>query len=288
MPDNTVVNIRPMQLNDVAYSLLLSEAEGWNQTEKDWNRLASDPQNICLVAENRNSIIGTATAMNYANDIAWIGMVLVARDYRGRGISKILLSHLLSHLGSCRSVKLDATPAGQPVYEKFGFTGEYLIYRMTNLCLENFQPEKADNLALPVQLSDIPEITALDHKLFGAERLSLIASLIRDSPEKAWSMKQNGRITGFALGRQGRKYHQIGPVFAPSFNDARELISTALSGLHQQAVVIDVLSDKEELIRWLNSLGFSSQRHFIRMYLRTNPLPGIPGSQFLICGPEFG
>ena len=277
-----------MQLIDIGNSLLLSEAEGWNQTGKDWNRLAGDPQNSCLVAEYQNRIIGTATAMNYANDVAWIGMVLVDKDYRGRGISKMLLSGLLNQLGSCRSVKLDATPAGQPVYEKFGFTGEYLIYRMTNLCVEGFQHYKRDNVILPVQLSDIPGITAMDHTIFGAERSTLITSLVKENPEKAWSLKQNGRITGFALGRQGRKYHQVGPVFAPSFTDARELISTALSDLHQQPVVMDVLSDKEDLIRWLNSIGFTSQRHFVRMYLRANPLPGIPGNQFLICGPEFG
>jgi GNAT superfamily N-acetyltransferase len=288
MSDNIVVNIRPMLLADIGNSLLLSEAEGWNQTGKDWNRLAGDSQNICLVAEYQNRIIGTATAMNYANDVAWIGMVLVVKEYRGMGISKMLLSGLLNQLGSCRSVKLDATPAGQPVYEKFGFTGEYLIYRMTNPCVENFQPEKPDNISLPVQLSDIPGIITLDHTVFGAERLSLITSMVKENPEKAWSLKQNGSITGFALGRQGRKYHQIGPVFASSFTDARVLISTALSGLHQQPVVVDVLSDKEDLIGWLNSIGFTSQRHFVRMYLRTNPLPGIPGNQFLICGPEFG
>jgi GNAT superfamily N-acetyltransferase len=286
-PDNTPVNIRPMQPGDIGNALLLSEAEGWNQTGKDWNRLTGDPRNICLVAEWDNTVIGTATAINYANDIAWIGMVLVNKTFRGRGISKLLLSHILERLQSCRSVKLDATPAGQPVYEKFGFCSEYHIYRMTNLCMDKVQSE-GQVMPEAVRHTDIPDIIALDHTIFGAQRLSLTTSLIQENPGKAWMLKQNGTIKGFALGREGKKFHQVGPVFASSMSDAKALIVKALSGLYGQPVVIDVLSDKEDLIRWLNSIGFTSQRHFVRMYLRSNPLPGLPGNQFLICGPEFG
>jgi hypothetical protein len=52
--------------------------------------------------------------------------------------------------------------------------------------------------------------------------------------------------------------------------------------------VVDVLNDKKQLINWLNAFGFRSQRHFVRMYLDANPLPGRPENQYLICGPEFG
>jgi GNAT superfamily N-acetyltransferase len=193
---------------------LLSEAEGWNQTENDWNRLAGDPANTCLVAEYMHRIVGTATAMNYANDVAWIGMVIVDKEFRGRGISKMILSGLIRELGSCRSVKLDATPAGQPVYEKFGFKAEYVIYRMTNLCVGNNESEKSDVTPEPLHFRDIPEIALLDRSTFGAERTSLLTSLIKESPGKSWSIRKNGRITGIVLGRNGKRYNQIGPVSA--------------------------------------------------------------------------
>jgi len=35
-------------------------------------------------------------------------------------------------------------------------------------------------------------------------------------------------------------------------------------------------------------MGFTTQRHFIRMYHKDNPYPGIIDKQFLISGPEFG
>ena len=117
MEENLDVKLRQIQLEDIENCMLLSDAEGWNQTKDDWKRLVENPQNTCLLAEIENQIIGSAIAMNYANKVAWIGMVLVNKAFRGRGISKMLLSDLLDKLHSCQSVKLDATPAGRPVYE---------------------------------------------------------------------------------------------------------------------------------------------------------------------------
>ncbi len=122
--------IKKLLLSDIEQAIKLSNAENWNQTEKDWDLLIRNPLNICLSVLDGEKIIGTATAINYNDEIAWIGMVLVDSEYRGKGISKMLLSGLFEKLKSCKSVKLDATPAGQPVYKKYGFKDEYLIHRM--------------------------------------------------------------------------------------------------------------------------------------------------------------
>src|SRR6266498_3420453 len=106
----TVFIIRPMQLSDMVYAMKLSNAEGWNQIEKDWKLLIESPQNVCMLAECNKKIIGTTTAMNYSNQMAWIGMVLVAKEYRGQGVSKSLLTNILEKLESVKSIKLDATP----------------------------------------------------------------------------------------------------------------------------------------------------------------------------------
>ncbi len=112
--------------------------------------------------------------------------------------------------------------------------------------------------------------------------------LIKEYHAKAWLLKRDSNITGFALGRAGNKYYQIGPVVASNITDAKNLITKALADLIMQPVVVDVLCDKEELIAWLNSIGFIKQRHFIRMYKNENIFPGVIDKQYLIAGPEFG
>jgi len=128
----------------------------------------------------------------------------------------------------------------------------------------------------------------LDELVFGENRTSLIEFLVREYPGKAWLLKRNNSIAGFALGRDGSKYHQIGPVMASTFTDAKILITKAVKELENKPIVVDIPYDKEDLINWLNSIGFIRQRHFVRMYKKENPFPGNVDKQNLICGPELG
>jgi GNAT superfamily N-acetyltransferase len=280
--------IRDMKPGDIDSAMKLSVAAGWNQTEKDWKLLVDNIDNVCLLAESGDNVIGTTTAINYANEIAWIGMVLVDKEYQGQGISKSLLAHLFKKSGHFKSVKLDATPAGQQVYKKLDFIDEYRIVRLTNTAVKNLPPVDDDIWPEPVDSQDIREIIELDEFIFGANRAQLITSLVNEYPGKAWLLKRNNHITGFALGRDGNKYHQVGPVIASTTPEAKILITKAVNALSDQSVVVDVLADKDDLLDWLYANGFINQRHFTRMYKKENLLPGITSKQYLIAGPEFG
>lgn len=282
------VLIRELLPKDIESAMRLVLAEGWNQTEKDWQLLISNPLNYCIVAEVEGKVVGTATAINYSNRIAWIGMVLVNKEYRGRGISKILLSAIFDELKSCKSIKLDATPAGQPVYEKLGFENEYSISRLVNTSFESSHFPDFKLNPLRILEEDLPSIIEFDKLSFGSDRTQLIESLVEDYPDKSWVLKRETKIVGFALGRKGNKYHQVGPISAQTSNDAKLLIVHVLKDLFGQPIVIDILDDKQELAEWLTTAGFVRQRYFTRMYLKNNPFPGEKSLQYLIGGPEFG
>ena len=288
MCDDLPIRIRSIKLDDVESCISLSATEGWNQTEKDWKLLIGNPRNICLLAQKGKRVLGSGTAMNYSNDIAWIGMILVDKEFRGQGISKMILKDLIVQLHPYHSVKLDATPAGQSVYEKFNFTYEFLIHRMTTPSVVPFPIFHTELKPLAIQWSDIPEIIALDRLIFGADRTTLVHFLFKEYTKRAWCIKRNGSIVAFAFGRHGRKFDQIGPVFANSQKEAQTLITYILQGFRGKQVVMDILADKSDLVNWLISIGFSVERNFVRMYLNSNPCSGKAENQFLICGPEFG
>jgi GNAT superfamily N-acetyltransferase len=282
------IKIRHLKLSDIPDAMQLVLAESWNQTEKDWEILIRGSQNICFAAIFDNQLVGTATAINYNNIVSWIGMVLVDKKFRRQGISKLLLKSLFKGLETCKSIKLDATLAGQPIYNKLGFTNEYTIARMVNSSFTNSPNLDLKNNSQQIQTKDIQEIVEFDKQVFGANRKQLIKTLINDFPEKIWVQKEGDKIVGFALGRRGNKHYQIGPVSALSFLAARQLISKVLQNLKGESIVIDILNDKPELQLWLKSIGFEKQRFFTRMFLQNNKSPGKVNSQFLICGPEFG
>ncbi len=282
------VKLRKMVLSDMDGLMKLKDAEGWNQLEKDWALLINYKESINLVAVLDDRIVGTVTAINYANTVAWIGMMLVDRDYRGRGISKLLLIDAINQLKKCKSIKLDATPAGRPVYLKLGFMDEYTLFRMTSPSVSKISLSDISIETEQVMPADISEVAEFDQKVFGPDRTELIRTLYESYPEVAWIIRENGRITGFCLGRRGQNYMQIGPVYASSTQDAKALNRSAIKQITGQAVVVDIPADKTEIKGWLEECGIIAQRPFERMYLKHNPYPGIIENQYLISGPELG
>ena len=288
VPTKSSVQIRKMELSDMEGLMKIKKAEGWNQTEKDWELLIQYQGSVNLVAVLENQIVGTVTALNYAHTVAWIGMMLVGKEFRGRGISKLLLNEVILKLGNCASIKLDATPAGRPVYLKFGFKDEYTLHRMIHPSVSNIPLNKGSLEAMQVMPEDLPELAEFDQLVFGADRASLLGQLYENYPELAWLFRENNKVVGYCLGRRGENFTQIGPVYGTSEKIARSLIRSAINSIIGEAVVVDIQEAKSSTMRWFKGCGFTSLRPFERMYLSNNPHPGIIESQYLICGPELG
>jgi ribosomal protein S18 acetylase RimI-like enzyme len=288
MPESKDFKIRRMVRDDLGQAIELSNSEGWNQTEKDWRFLLENPENTCIVAEYNNKVAATATALNHSGKVAWIGMVLVEKSLRGHGAGKMLLRQIIEHLENIPSVKLDATPAGQPLYHSLGFLEEYKIIRMTIGSLKNYTGNKSMNNLYSIDRNSFPGIRDYDKTVFGADRPNLLKYLLVNYPDKAFFFSAENKLSGYIFGRDGTKFNYIGPVSAVSSDIARSLLSKALESIGDKPAALDVLEDKTELIEWLESIGFVKQRHFVRMYLIRNPDPGLIPDQYLISGPEFG
>jgi len=274
-----------MIISDVDQALGLSIAEGWNQTEKDWKLLLENPDNVCIVAEKDGRIVGTATALNHSGKLAWIGMVLVDKPMRGMGAGKMLMTNILSRLENIESIKLDATPAGQHLYSGLGFIEEYTICRMTSSSLRSIEYRYQGDKPKNITKDQLPKIIFHDSSVFGVQRDYLFNKLYSNFPNKTYAFADDVNSWGYIFGRTGTMFNYIGPACASTTETAKGLISAALEPFHSRPVGIDVLSDKTELINWLESIGFVKQRDFVRMFLGKNPYPGLPEFQYLISGP---
>src|SRR5262245_10020167 len=122
--------IRPFTDADVSLGMRLKTQAGWNQLEGDWRRMLAMQPDGCFVAEHEGTAAGTCMTCMFG-DVAGIAMMLVEQSLRGKGIGRALMEHALAFL-DCRTVgtiRLDATPMGQPLYEKLGFKAEYSLAR---------------------------------------------------------------------------------------------------------------------------------------------------------------
>src|SRR5258707_15861127 len=175
------MRLRTMTEADIPVGMRLKEISGWNQTAKDWKRFLTASPNGCFVAEEVDArVVGTAATISYEDKFAWIGMVLVAPEFRGQGIGTRLLERTIEFLDSARipTMKLDATPLGKPLYEKLGFVTEYeierLILKRGPEQLQDVRNSSAQELLTNAQFE---MILARDRELFGADRSSILRSL---------------------------------------------------------------------------------------------------------------
>src|SRR5690242_11849446 len=143
LPSETI-EVRTMTQADVAAADELRRLAGWNQKPRDWQRLLKLEPQGCFAALRNGAVVGTVTTTVYGTALAWIGMMLVHPEHRRIGIATRLMNRALEHLKQRRvsCVKLDATPAGQPVYEKLGFVSERRLQRWqrTGNCAESTTP----------------------------------------------------------------------------------------------------------------------------------------------------
>jgi GNAT superfamily N-acetyltransferase len=132
-----VLQIRAMTAGDIAVGMRLKHQAGWNQLDADWLRFLAMQPDGCFVAELDGVPVGTTVAVVFysipgrTGPVAWIAMVLVDPGHRNRGIGTALMEHALKFLDARKvpSIRLDATPLGQPIYEKLGFIPQFVLAR---------------------------------------------------------------------------------------------------------------------------------------------------------------
>lgn len=277
--------IRTMTLDDVQAGLRLCRAARWNQTERDWQHFLAEAPDGALVAEENGIVIGTVATLPYGA-FSWISMVLVDPAARGKGIGSTLLERGLALIPDAVVARLDATPLGEPIYRKLGFTAEYGLQRWF---LDGGRARgRPLSGARPLDASDWPALLDMDVRTFGASRARLLRRLASDAPEYAWVLGSDRGLRGYLFGRHGHVREHLGPLVARDREAASALVESGLAVVADRAVFIDVPEDQQAFRAFLIAAGFAVERPFLRMCRGRLATPGDPSAIFAIAGPEFG
>lgn len=280
MPDLGVV-IRTMQSGDLAAGLRLSTEGGWNQTERDWQRLYRLAGDGGFVAEVGGEVIGTALAVRFG-DVAWVAMVLVEESLRGRGIGTALVRQAIAFCDAAgvATVRLDATSLGRPVYERLGFRPEYELIRYAGIA-----PGRPEEVTSPLG-EDVDDVLRLDRQVTGCDRSDFLRALTAESPGAFFRERTAGELNGYAAVRAGRVADQIGPCLALDSGAGLSLLERAASG-RERPVYIDVPVANVPATDWARERGLAEQRRLLRMY-RGQPPEERTECLWASSGPEKG
>ena len=135
--------------------------------------------------------------------------------------------------------------------------------------------------------TDWPALVAYDAAAFGAERGAVLAGLRGRLPAAELVATRDGRLVGFALGRDGRLAAHIGPLTADNDDVARALAARALDGL-DGPVFVDLADAKSGLRSYLDARGFTAARPFTRMLYGAATRFDDAERTYAVVGPEFG
>jgi predicted N-acetyltransferase YhbS len=235
---------------------------GWNQTEADWARFLDIAPGGAFVAELDGVPAATIVTCEFGM-VAWIAMVVVEISLRGRGLAKALVAHGLEFLDArgVRTIRLDATALGQPLYERLGFDGEYELERFEGVPVAASVPPTGC-IICSFHRENLAEMVALDRRAAGADRRKLLARLAADETTRL--AIRDGAVEGFVMSRSGRRAVQIGPCIGTAEAGAC-LLADAWLRYRGQPVSVDIPAVHATAGALARSQGLLVARRFLRM-----------------------
>jgi GNAT superfamily N-acetyltransferase len=255
-----MTKVRLLRTADVPDLLELSAQAGWNQTAGDWHRLLALSPDGCFGIEGSGRIVSSTTVIRYANEVAWIGMVLTGQSSRGQGNAKTLLKHAIDQIKAHKVgwAKLDATAEGRPIYAKLGFEDECAIERWQ-------RPAGGPAVSATRVVADYVVDPSFDRAYFGAPRVALLNGLKNDG-EAAFVPG-----FGYAMGRPGTRAVYFGPAVVRSREAASRLLEWFLARHKGSEVYWDLFPDNKDAVQLAIDYGFKPARTLTRMALRMMP-----------------
>ncbi|MGO8184908.1 GNAT family N-acetyltransferase [Rhizobium leguminosarum] len=239
------IEIVPFGPDHLEAAVALSRQAGWPHRTEDWQLALALSDGMVAVEDGK--VVGTVLVTPYKGDCATINMVIVDETMRGRGLGRKLMDAALLTAGD-RPLRLVATTAGLPLYQKLGFheTGTVLQHQ-----------GHAGEIAAPAETeaaTDLDGIAALDRLAFGADREGLLSYFAGIGAFAV--IRRDGHLSGFACLRPFGRGEVIGPVVAADLGQARKLIEHFIARRPGRFLRVDTTAETG-LSPWLAEQGLA-------------------------------
>jgi len=210
----------------VETALEMAAAEGWNPGLSDAEAFyAADPQGF-LAVQSDGGIAGTIAAVVYGGSHAFLGLFIVKKEFRGRGIGRALWEAALRRTGAL-CTGLDAVTAMEGVYARHAFRAAYRSIRY----LARSEAGAQRPGIVPLGRVPFAKIDAFDRTQFPGPRTMFLDAWVRTSGAHAFAALRDGKVEGYGLVRPCRSGWKIGPLFALSRSTAEDLLAALLASV---------------------------------------------------------
>ncbi len=255
--------IEPFRANDIAPFLKLATAEGWVAEPWEFEFLLGEfPQGCFAARGDDGETTGYVTSLCLLRS-GWVGNLIVAQQFRARGIGKALLRKALEalHTAGAQTIWLTASKPGTPLYEKHGFKRVDTIIRWigTGRQRHGVHLGKSKRDALAVSSHD------LDFRAWGDHREVLL-----EATAHRGQLLQNE--SGFIVRQPCGNAVQFGPFSSSNTTGAVRLFDEAVGAVAVGTkIFLDAPLSNRAAVRILSRRGMHICGSNELMYVGTRP-----------------
>jgi ribosomal protein S18 acetylase RimI-like enzyme len=270
-----------LEAADGILSSAFQRAESWQPELRLFLRL--QPDGVFLAS--RDGIPAGMVASIIYSDYAYVGLMGIHQDSQRQGLGLALMEHLLAWMEKQKVplVKLDASPAGQPLYEKLGFVpfGEVYVFQRP---VGQLDVQRTKGIQF-ITLQHLDRVAASDTQAFGADRSRLLHALLELYPGRAFLLQdEQKQVTGYLFAQAKR----IGPWIMPGGGDPEWLLRQALSLPFNGSVSVVTPAENTDAVSLFQQLGFQVTRVNRHMAYGPGPVMGQRGTVYGQTSLSFG
>jgi GNAT superfamily N-acetyltransferase len=265
----TVCTIDRATLDDMQFFLALAKNEGWNPGLCDAKPFNSTDPNGFFIERLDDRPIGCISAVAFNDSYGFMGLYIVAPEFRGKDYGIALWKHAITYLGN-RTIGLDGVVAQQENYKKSGFQFYY-----NNIRFEGKLKGKSNEDLVPISAVPIEALLEYDTAVCGFNRFKFLQHWVVMPNSYGFAKVVDGKVNCYGVIRKCETGYKIGPLFADNFDVANQIFLTLVEKCDGGVFVIDIAEPNKE------GLNLVTEHHLVKTFETARMYKGPPPKQEL-------
>ena len=227
-----------MSVNDLVEVMGWCEEEGWNIGKKDaaiYHRI--DPKGHLLFFKNGDPI-GAISIIRHTKNFMTLGPFIVKKECRYQGYGTQIWQSAMALIENNPTITLHAVPLQIPRYQKQGFESQYTNQGWT--LPSDLSREKELSEIQQITPEWLPAIIHYDKTIFGISRKKLLTEVLKLPYVYSVLLDNGGQVTGFGLIRPCVDSYRVGPLFADTLEQAKQIFAYLIKMVDGDKIIIDI------------------------------------------------
>jgi GNAT superfamily N-acetyltransferase len=285
-----LIEIGPMTRAEVLQLERWAIDEGWNpgigDVELAWR---FDPQAFIAMRE-AGEMIGGGAILAYGRRCGFMGLFIMAREHRGRGLGSRLwherLARLRARLDADAPIGMDGVFAMVPFYQRGGFRLAWRDLRFAGRAATRLDAG-AHQQVVDLAAVEFEVIDHFDRMRLPAPRTEFLRGWLGRPGVMAAGIPDSNGLRAFGVLRPAQTGYKFGPLFASSPEDARAIFETLCARVPGEPIELDVPEANPDAVALARAQGLSEVFGCARMF--EGPMPAIdPRRIYGLTSFEFG